>query len=130
MPRFDVYKEVSHQIREIFAEHTLLIEPLSLDEASTLDVTENGGTSPRRLRLREQIRAKIWRVETGLTTASAGGSYNKFLKPRSLPQSASPTDYSSSRRRWAQPSSKTCRSASSHGIGPGDKRWDGAARHP
>ena len=40
MPRFDIYKAVSRQIREIFAEHTPLIEPLSLDEAY-LDVTEN-----------------------------------------------------------------------------------------
>ena len=39
-PRFDVYKEVSLQIRAIFAEHTTMIEPLSLDEAY-LDVTEN-----------------------------------------------------------------------------------------
>ena len=39
-PRFDVYRAVSAQIREIFAEHTDLIEPLSLDEAY-LDVSEN-----------------------------------------------------------------------------------------
>jgi len=32
-PRFEVYKAISRQIREIFAEHTLIIEPLSLDEA-------------------------------------------------------------------------------------------------
>jgi DNA polymerase-4 len=32
-PRFDVYKAVSLQIREIFAEYTPIIEPLSLDEA-------------------------------------------------------------------------------------------------
>src|SRR5499425_1610173 len=30
-PRFDVYKKVSLQIRAIFAEHTAVIEPLSLD---------------------------------------------------------------------------------------------------
>src|SRR4051794_5747624 len=39
-PRFEVYKAVSQQIREIFAEHTPTMEPLSLDEAY-LDVTEN-----------------------------------------------------------------------------------------
>ena len=39
-PRFEVYKAISRQIREIFAEHTPIIEPLSLDEAY-LDVTEN-----------------------------------------------------------------------------------------
>src|SRR5262245_50657899 len=39
-PRFDVYKEISLQIRAIFAEHTSIIEPLSLDEAY-LDMTEN-----------------------------------------------------------------------------------------
>src|ERR1700738_2549798 len=32
-PRFDAYKAISDQIRAIFAEHTPLIEPLSLDEA-------------------------------------------------------------------------------------------------
>src|SRR6202167_6062505 len=31
-PRFDVYRTVSQQIREIFADYTALIEPLSLDE--------------------------------------------------------------------------------------------------
>jgi DNA polymerase IV len=76
MPRFDVYKAVSRQIREIFAEHTALIEPLSLDEAY-LDVTENLPGIRSATELAGQIRAKI-RVETGLT-ASAGVSYNKFL---------------------------------------------------
>src|ERR1700724_4088573 len=75
-PRFDVYKEVSLQIRAIFAEHTAIIEPLSLDEAY-LDVTENLQSIASGTEIAEQIRAKI-PAETQLT-ASAGVSYNKFL---------------------------------------------------
>jgi DNA polymerase-4 len=75
-PRFDAYKTVSLQIREIFAEHTPVIEPLSLDEAY-LDVTENLQGIATATEIAEMIRAKI-RTETGLT-ASAGVSYNKFL---------------------------------------------------
>jgi DNA polymerase IV len=75
-PRFDVYKEVSQQILAIFAEHTTIIEPLSLDEAY-LDVTENLQGIASATEIAERIRAKI-RAETQLT-ASAGVSYNKFL---------------------------------------------------
>ena len=75
-PRFEVYKAVSTQIREIFAEHTPLIEPLSLDEAY-LDVTENLQNIPFATDIANAIRAKIKQV-TGLN-ASAGISYNKFL---------------------------------------------------
>ncbi|MGO4569613.1 DNA polymerase IV [Rhizobium sp. 2YAF20] len=75
-PRFDVYKQVSQQIREIFAEYTPMIEPLSLDEAY-LDVTENLKGMEIATEIAEEIRAKIKAV-TDLT-ASAGISYNKFL---------------------------------------------------
>jgi DNA polymerase IV len=75
-PRFEVYKAVSQQIREIFAEHTPIIEPLSLDEAY-LDVTENLQAIPLARDVALAIRAKIKEV-TGLN-ASAGISYNKFL---------------------------------------------------
>ncbi len=75
-PRFDAYKAISHQIREIFAEYTPIIEPLSLDEAY-LDVTENLKGIISATRIAEEIRARI-RAETELT-ASAGVSYNKFL---------------------------------------------------
>jgi DNA polymerase IV len=74
-PRFDAYKAISRQIREIFAAYTPVIEPLSLDEAY-LDVTEYlRGISATRVA--EEIRARI-RADTALT-ASAGVSYNKFL---------------------------------------------------
>jgi DNA polymerase-4 len=75
-PRFDVYREVSLQIRTIFADYTPMIEPLSLDEAY-LDVTENLQGITSATKNAEQIRERIW-PETQLT-ASAGVSYNKFL---------------------------------------------------
>ena len=75
-PRFEVYKAISRQIREIFAEHTPIIEPLSLDEAY-LDVTENLQGIPLARDIALRIREKI-KAETGLN-ASAGISYNKFL---------------------------------------------------
>jgi len=75
-PRFDVYKEVSRQIREIFLDYTPLVEPLSLDEAY-LDVTTNLKNMPLASDIAREIRARILE-RTGLT-ASAGISYNKFL---------------------------------------------------
>jgi DNA polymerase IV len=75
-PRFDAYREVSDRIRAIFAEYTLHVEPLSLDEAY-LDVTEDLKGIGIATLIAEEIRGRI-RAETGLT-ASAGVSYNKFL---------------------------------------------------
>lgn len=75
-PRFEVYRAVSAQIREVFAEHTDLIEPLSLDEAY-LDVTENKQGIPVATTVAQIIRDRIKEV-TGLN-ASAGISYCKFL---------------------------------------------------
>ena len=75
-PRFDVYRSVSLQIREIFADYTPIIEPLSLDEAY-LDVTENLRGLPTAVATAAEIRQRIFET-TGLT-ASAGISYNKFL---------------------------------------------------
>jgi DNA polymerase-4 len=74
--RFDAYREVSGQIREIFRSYTPHVEPLSLDEAY-LDVTEDIRGIGSATRIAELIRQKI-RQETQLT-ASAGVSYNKFL---------------------------------------------------
>jgi DNA polymerase IV len=74
--RFEAYKKVSEQIREIFLSYTNIVEPLSLDEAY-LDVTENKMNIPSATIIASDIRKKIYEI-TGLT-ASAGVSYNKFL---------------------------------------------------
>ena len=75
-PRFEVYLNVSQQIRQIFKEFSDLIEPLSLDEAF-LDVTENKTDIVYATDIAIEILKKI-NNETGLT-ASAGVSFNKFL---------------------------------------------------
>ena len=75
-PRFDRYKEVSTQIKEIFFSYTDLVEPLSLDEAY-LDVTQNKKHLFSATKMAEEIRAQIYEI-TGLT-ASAGISINKLV---------------------------------------------------
>ena len=75
-PRFEVYKQVSNQIRAIFEDYTPHVEPLSLDEAY-LDVTADIRGIGSATRIAELIRARI-KAETGLT-ASAGVSYTKFI---------------------------------------------------
>ncbi len=74
--RFEVYKQVSQQIRSIFLDYTNLVEPLSLDEAY-LDVTENSKGIKSATLIAQEIRKRIYE-ETQLT-ASAGVSFNKFL---------------------------------------------------
>ncbi|RDS79096.1 DNA polymerase IV [Dyella monticola] len=75
-PDFVRYKAASRHVREIFARHTDLIEPLSLDEAY-LDVTATKTGLPSATATADAIRAAI-REETQLT-ASAGVAPNKFL---------------------------------------------------
>lgn len=71
--RFDVYREESRRVREIFGRFTDLIEPLSLDEAY-LDISHLNSTGRA---VAWEIRNQI-RKETGLT-ASAGIAGNKML---------------------------------------------------
>lgn len=75
-PRFDAYKEVSYQIRGIFADYTDIIEPLSLDEAF-LDVTINKKSIMYGMEVAQEIMDRV-KAETQLT-CSAGVSYCKFL---------------------------------------------------
>ena len=89
-PRFDVYKSVSSQIREIFAEYTPIIEPLSLDEAY-LDVTEN-----------------LKGIASATQIAEATNSW-RSLPPITVSRMASLLSH----RRWGLPSSRHCPLASS-----------------
>jgi DNA polymerase IV len=74
--RFDVYRAVSQQIMTIFRQQTVLVEPLSLDEAY-LDVTDAVHTLEEAVRLARETKQQIW--EQTQLTASAGISYCKFL---------------------------------------------------
>jgi DNA polymerase-4 len=76
LPRFEVYRQVSEQIRKIFLSYTDLVEPVSLDEAY-LDVTSNKLQIPYAVSIARQIKARI-KEETGLT-ASAGVAPGKIL---------------------------------------------------
>jgi DNA polymerase IV len=75
-PRFDAYKQVSQNIRNIFRRYTDLIEPLSLDEAY-LDVTQDKLGIGSAITIAAEIRQTI-KSELQLT-ASAGVSVNKFI---------------------------------------------------
>ena len=75
-PRFEVYRDISHQIRAIFRDYADEVEPLSLDEAY-LDVSADKAGLGSATAAAKLIRQRI-RDETGLT-ASAGVSYNKFI---------------------------------------------------
>ena len=82
--RFDVYKAVSQQIRDIFHDYTELVEPLSLDEAF-LDVSHLRSATLAAREIKDRIR-----TETGLTRASLSTRCWR----RSLRTTASPTDCS------------------------------------
>ena len=75
-PRFEVYKQISVQIQEIFGQFTDRVEPVALDEAY-LDVTENKLGIASAQQIAQDIRSHIF-AQTQLT-ASAGVSVNKFL---------------------------------------------------
>jgi DNA polymerase-4 len=75
-PRFEVYKEVSGRIREIFFRYTDLVEPLSLDEAF-MDVTTDKLHIGSAIEIARQIKYAI-QNELHLT-ASAGVSISKFM---------------------------------------------------
>lgn len=75
-PRFEAYRAVSTQIRRIFWQYAVQVEPLSLDEAY-LDVTYTEDYHGSATLIAKAIKQEIL-AQTQLN-ASAGVSYNKFL---------------------------------------------------
>lgn len=75
-PRFQLYKQESQKIRDIFLRYTKIIEPLSLDEAF-LDVSDCEQLNGSATLIAQSIRQSIFE-ELNLT-ASAGIAPNKFL---------------------------------------------------
>jgi len=75
-PNFQLYKQISNQIRDIFYKYTDIVETMSLDEAY-LDVTENKVVEPYAVNIAKAIKKEI--MEKTKLTCSAGVSYNKFL---------------------------------------------------
>ena len=75
-PRFDVYKAVSKQVRQILLRYTDVIEPLSLGDAY-LDVTTDKQGIGSAIDIATLIRKAI--KEELQLTASAGVSVNKFI---------------------------------------------------
>ena len=74
--RMSVYREASRQMRDIFADYTDLIEPLSLDEAF-LDVSNCQKCKGSATLIAEEIRQRIHHA-VGITV-SAGIAPNKFI---------------------------------------------------
>jgi DNA polymerase-4 len=75
-PQFDLYRQISNEVKSVYRKYTDLIEPLSLDEAY-LDVTRNKPEIPSATEIAQRIKTEIKQV-TDLN-ASAGVGPNKFI---------------------------------------------------
>lgn len=73
---FELYRDASNQMREIFHAYTDLVEPLSMDEAF-LDVSNSEHCRGSATLMAQEIRQRI--EETINITVSAGVAPNKFL---------------------------------------------------
>ncbi|WP_261806891.1 DNA polymerase IV [Lapidilactobacillus luobeiensis] len=75
-PHFELYREVSAQIHQLFHQITDVVEPISLDEAF-LDVTNNKRHEHNTIKLAQWLQQQI--LQQTHLTCSMGISYNKFL---------------------------------------------------
>ena len=92
-PDFARYRAVSHSVREIFARHTDLIEPLSLD-AAYLDVTENKTGLPLNLTASAGI---IQRYNSFPSRRDSNVTHPPSLSRRAAGRPALSTEYRQSR---------------------------------
>ncbi|GGB10528.1 DNA polymerase IV [Macrococcus hajekii] len=75
-PRFNIYREVSSIIMDIFRSYTDYVQPVSLDEAY-LDITHLVRRDMPASRIADFIKKDV--LEATDLTCSAGVSYNRFL---------------------------------------------------
>jgi DNA polymerase IV len=75
-PRFEVYREVSQTIMDIFRSYSEMVEPVSLDEAY-VDVTTNTHAMESATVLARDLKEQV-HAQTGLTV-SVGVSSTKFV---------------------------------------------------
>jgi len=86
-PHFDLYRDFSQRVFDIYHQHTPLVEPLSLDEAFLdLDGTERAQGAPREiaLRIRDEVKAATQLdLSIGLATSKVVAKIASDLeKPR------------------------------------------------
>ncbi len=76
-PRFNRYREVSHQVMDIFLGLTPLVEPISLDEAY-LDISQQ--VSPLKVeKVANDLKSKV-KEKTGLVVTIGGGTSKTVCK--------------------------------------------------
>ena len=126
-PRFDVYREVSQQIRAIFADYTDLIEPL--EPRRSLSRRDRG---PARARHGAGDRRGNPRAGSARRPASPHrpASPTASSSPSSPPTRTSPTACASSRPSGRRPSSPPCRSRASTASARSPRaRWKRSGIH-
>jgi nucleotidyltransferase/DNA polymerase involved in DNA repair len=85
-PRFEVYWEISEQIRSIFESYTDLVEPLALDEAY-LDVTANKKGVHSATALAQEVNQRMERNETRgrtITLKVKFADYRQITRSRTM----------------------------------------------
>ena len=84
-PRFDVYKEVSRQLRAVFAQFSGTVEPLSLDEAY-LDVSGSPLMGGSAVRIAREQGVTVIGISDSAASPVVAGSEHGFVVAVDTPQ--------------------------------------------